>query len=62
MTCNVENMLKQAGRAAGNEYGYEFALNELAKNLKEFRDRWRAGDTTVADEFFTLYTFSDSRS
>ena len=62
MKVNVENMLRQAGqcaRAGCERYGglYDYTLQELAKNLREFRDRHRTGDARVADEFFELYVF-----
>lgn len=34
-------------------------LEELLKHLKELRDRHRAGDMAVVDEFFALYVFGD---
>jgi hypothetical protein len=61
MWINVENMLRQAGNAAGDRYGYRFSLGELAKHLKELRDRSLAGDDTAIKEFFGLYIFDDGQ-
>lgn len=41
--------------------GYRFALNELHDNLRELRDRTKAGDMTALDEFFAIYVFDDER-
>ena len=60
MRVDIENMLRQAGRAAGNRYGY--FLGNLAKHLKEVRDRSIAGDAeAVLSEFFKLYVFDDGK-
>lgn len=61
MRIDVENMLRQAGRAAGNRYGYEFSLGHLAECLQELRDRTVAGDMAALDEFFKLYVFDDGK-
>lgn len=41
--------------------GYRFALGELVDNLRQLRDRTKAGDMTVIDEFFEFYVFDDER-
>lgn len=39
--------------------GYRYALNELNDNLRELRDRSKAGDMTALDEFFAIYVFDE---
>lgn len=41
--------------------GYRFALSELVDNLRELRDRTKAGDKGALDEFFAIYVFDDER-
>ncbi len=67
MKCNVDGLASAAGQAAidGDAcYGamYAHSLDELARNLKELRDRYQRGDTAVVDEFFKLYVFSDQNN
>lgn len=63
MRVNVGHLLRQAGHAAGNRYGYKYALEELADNLKELRDRSRRGDGQAAlNDFFSVYVFGDGQS
>jgi hypothetical protein len=60
---DLENMLRQAAgilkRHGGS--GYAFDLWQLAKNLRELRDRHAAGDTGVVGEFFSLYVLGDDK-
>ena len=61
---NLDGLLRNAGDAAkrGDKmYGgmYAFSLEELAKNLRELRDRTRAGDMAALDEFFSIYVFGE---
>lgn len=59
---NIENLLRQVGLTVGDRYGYKYVLGELTNNLKELRDRSRAGDGQAAlDEFLRLYVFSDDQ-
>lgn len=64
MNMDLENMIRQAAailkRHGGS--GYAFDLWQLAKNLRELRDRHAAGDATVVDEFFKLYVLNDKAS
>ena len=62
---NLDGLLGNAGDAAkrGDKmYGrmYAFSLGELAKNLRELRDRTRAGDMAALDEFFSTYVFGQN--
>ena len=50
MTCNLENMLRNGNKAD---------LEQLGRNLRELRDRYRAGDKKVVEEFFALYVLHD---
>ena len=50
-----------AKAAKQNGPGYRYALGELVDNLRELRDRTRAGDMTALDEFFAIYVFDDER-
>ena len=60
MKVNVANMLRIAGRDAGGAFRH--SLPELATNLRELRDRHRAGDGAAAlEEFFRVYVFGDER-
>lgn len=66
MTVNLENMLRQAGLSAesGDEIhggGHAFMLSELGRHLRELRDRYRAGDAGVVEEFFALYVLSEPK-
>lgn len=38
-----------------------FSLGELQKHLREMRDRWKAGDIGVVDEFFALYVLDEPK-
>lgn len=42
-----------------NGPGYKYALSELRENLRELRDRTKAGDMKALDEFFGIYVFED---
>lgn len=39
--------------------GHSYALHNLMNNLRELRDRTKAGDMTALDEFFEIYVFDD---
>jgi hypothetical protein len=56
MKCNLSGLLTN-----GAKRDYLFPLEELCRNLRELRDRTRAGDMTVLDEFFRLYVFGDAK-
>lgn len=61
---NLDGLLGNAGDAAkkGDKmYGrmYAYSLKELAKNLRDLRDRTRAGDMKALDEFFSIYVFGE---
>jgi ElaB/YqjD/DUF883 family membrane-anchored ribosome-binding protein len=64
MQVNIEDMLQSAGECAKagckNIGGrYAFQLSELAKHLREVRDRFLAGDYNGMQEFFDMYVFDD---
>lgn len=66
MILSLPGLLKNAGDSAayGDEdhgRGYQFALGELLENLRELRDRTKAGDMGALDEFFAIYVFDDER-
>lgn len=57
---SLDGLLRNAGCAATageGTYGrmHAYDLEQLGKHLRELRDRWKAGDTGVVDEFFDLY-------
>ena len=65
MKCNLDGLLRNAAAELTDEdgcsvNGYAFALEELATNLREVRDRVQAGDMAVLKEFFSIYIFSES--
>jgi|GEM_PF-1489500 len=56
MRLNIENA------AAGDPRTIRWALEALATNLKELRDRTDAGDFSSLDEFFEVFRFNDSQA
>lgn len=56
MVCSLMGLLHNGSR---RDAGYQFALDELGRNLKELRDRYLAGDTEVVRDFFSLYVIED---
>jgi len=56
MRINIENMLRNAAIEC-DRAAYGQPLRELARNLKELRDRHRAGDLAAIEEFFSIYRF-----
>ncbi|MBL9123026.1 MAG: hypothetical protein JNG90_05300 [Planctomycetaceae bacterium] len=50
-------LLKTSSHSNIHAGGYASELRQLSKNLRELRDRHAAGDTSVVDEFFSLYVF-----
>jgi hypothetical protein len=51
MRVNIENA------ARGSCTTTRWALEELVRNLKELRERTRAGDMASLDEFFNIFVF-----
>ncbi len=54
MRVNIENCA-----ASGDDSAKAWLAGELARNLKELRDRTMAGDMESLDEFFALFVFND---
>jgi len=52
---NIENCAKN-----GDPGNKQWLLDELVRNLKELRDRIKAGDMAALDEFFALFVFNDT--
>ena len=52
MKVNIEN-----ASLRGSPETKAWVLEELVRNLKELRDRHRAGDEKAFDEFFEVFTF-----
>lgn len=66
MKQSLPGLLRNAGRAAGkgdciHGAGYRHSLEILLSNLRQLRERTKAGDMTVLDEFFEYYVFDDER-
>ncbi|MDE2106782.1 MAG: hypothetical protein KGL39_56730 [Patescibacteria group bacterium] len=64
MKQSLPGLLLNAGRAAekGDRIhgaGYYHSLENLLSNLRQLRERTKAGDMTVIDEFFEYYVFDD---
>jgi hypothetical protein len=55
MRVNIENCANN-----GSPESKAWLCEELARNLKELRDRAQAGDMDALREFFELFTFNDS--
>lgn len=54
---NAADLLRSKSKSHGGYYGA--GLEQLGRNLRELRDRFRAGDVRVVDEFFAFYVFED---
>lgn len=66
MKQSLPGLSANAGKAASkgdriHGPGYAHALESLLSNLRQLRDRTKAGDMTVIDEFFEFYVFDDER-
>lgn len=66
MKQSLPGLLANAGKASAkgdriHGPGYAHALENLLSNLRQLRDRTKAGDMTVIDEFFEYYVFDDER-
>jgi len=64
MKQSLPGLLERAARMLRDAQADDFAaswyaggLEQLLTHLREVRDRYRAGDVTVVDEFFALYVF-----
>jgi hypothetical protein len=56
----VGEIVSHADRQHGP--GYQYAIGELIGNLRELRDRTKAGDMAAIEEFFSVYVFGDESS
>ena len=59
MKINLSDFLTRAAKLIGKHKGfgksYEDQLLQLNDHLKEVREKWKAGDRLIVDEFFELY-------